>query len=33
VVGEGLYPQADEAVVEIMAAFEQETGKEVELVQ
>jgi multiple sugar transport system substrate-binding protein len=30
---EGFYPQADEAVVEIIAAFEQETGKEVELVQ
>jgi multiple sugar transport system substrate-binding protein len=29
----GFYPQADEAVVEIVAAFEQETGKEVELVQ
>ena len=30
---EGFYPQADEAVVEIIAAFEQETGKEIELVQ
>jgi multiple sugar transport system substrate-binding protein len=30
---EGFYPQADEAVVEIIAAFEQETGKKVELVQ
>jgi multiple sugar transport system substrate-binding protein len=30
---QGFYPQADEAVVEIVAAFEQETGKEVELVQ
>ena len=30
---EGLYPQADEAVAEIVAAFEQKTGKEVELVQ
>jgi multiple sugar transport system substrate-binding protein len=30
---QGFYPQADEAVVEIIAAFEQGTGKEVELVQ
>jgi multiple sugar transport system substrate-binding protein len=30
---EGLYPQADEAVAEIIAAFEQDTGKQVELVQ
>jgi multiple sugar transport system substrate-binding protein len=29
----GFYPQADEAVAEIVAAFEQDTGKEVELVQ
>ena len=29
---QGFYPQADEAVREIVAAFEQETGKEVELV-
>jgi multiple sugar transport system substrate-binding protein len=29
----GFYPQADEAIVEIVAAFEQETGKQVELVQ
>jgi multiple sugar transport system substrate-binding protein len=29
----GFYPQADEAVAEIVAAFEQETGKQVELVQ
>jgi multiple sugar transport system substrate-binding protein len=29
----GFYPQADEAVVEIIAAFEQKTGKQVELVQ
>jgi multiple sugar transport system substrate-binding protein len=28
----GFYPQEDEAVVEIIAAFEQETGKQVELV-
>ncbi len=28
----GFYPQEDEAVAEIVAAFEQETGKEVELV-
>ncbi len=30
---QGFYPQADEAVREIVAAFEQETGKQVELVQ
>jgi multiple sugar transport system substrate-binding protein len=30
---EGFYPQADEAVVEIVAAFQQKTGKDVELVQ
>jgi multiple sugar transport system substrate-binding protein len=30
---EGFYPQEDEAVQEIIAAFEQETGKQVELVQ
>jgi multiple sugar transport system substrate-binding protein len=30
---QGFYPQADEAVAEIVAAFEQETGKEIELVQ
>jgi multiple sugar transport system substrate-binding protein len=29
----GFYPQADEAVREIVASFEQETGKQVELVQ
>src|SRR4029453_4238104 len=29
----GFYPQEDEAVAEIVAAFEQETGKRVELVQ
>jgi multiple sugar transport system substrate-binding protein len=29
----GFYPQADEAVAEIVAAFEEETGKQVELVQ
>jgi multiple sugar transport system substrate-binding protein len=29
----GFYAQADEAVAEIVAAFEQETGKQVELVQ
>ena len=29
----GFYPQEDEAVVEIIAAFEQKTGKQVELVQ
>ena len=28
----GYYPQEDEAVREIIAAFEQETGKQVELV-
>ena len=28
----GFYPQEDEAVREIIAAFEQETGKQVELV-
>ena len=28
----GFYPQEDEAVAEIVAAFEQKTGKEVELV-
>jgi multiple sugar transport system substrate-binding protein len=33
VVGKGFYPQADEAVAEIIAAFEQDTGKQVELVQ
>ena len=32
-MGAGFYPQADEAVREIVAAFEQETGKRVELVQ
>ena len=31
-VGEGIYPQEDDAVAEIVAAFEQTTGKEVELV-
>ncbi len=30
---QGFYPQEDEAVAEIVAAFEQETGKQVELVQ
>jgi multiple sugar transport system substrate-binding protein len=30
---QGFYPQEDEAVAEIIAAFEQETGKNVELVQ
>jgi len=30
---QGFYPQADEAVREIVAAFEQETAKQVELVQ
>jgi multiple sugar transport system substrate-binding protein len=30
---QGFYPQADEAVAEIVAAFEQRSGKEVELVQ
>jgi multiple sugar transport system substrate-binding protein len=29
----GFYPQEDEAVREIIAAFEQKTGKQVELVQ
>ena len=29
----GFYSQADEAVAEIVAAFEQKTGKQVELVQ
>jgi ABC-type glycerol-3-phosphate transport system substrate-binding protein len=29
----GFYPQADEAVREIVAAFEQQTGRHVELVQ
>jgi ABC-type glycerol-3-phosphate transport system substrate-binding protein len=29
----GFYPQEDEAVAEIIAAFEQGTGKQVELVQ
>jgi ABC-type glycerol-3-phosphate transport system substrate-binding protein len=29
----GFYPQADEAVREIVAEFQQQTGKEVELVQ
>jgi multiple sugar transport system substrate-binding protein len=29
----GFYPQADEAVAEIITTFEQDTGKEVELVQ
>ena len=29
----GFYAQEDEAVAEIVAAFEQETGKQVELVQ
>jgi multiple sugar transport system substrate-binding protein len=33
VVGKGFYAQADEAVAEIVAAFEQGTGKQVELVQ
>ena len=30
---QGFYPQEDAAVAEIIAAFEQETGKQVELVQ
>jgi multiple sugar transport system substrate-binding protein len=30
---QGFYPQEDEALAEIVAAFEQETGKQVELVQ
>jgi multiple sugar transport system substrate-binding protein len=30
---QGFYPQADEAVAEIIAAFEQDSGKKVELVQ
>jgi multiple sugar transport system substrate-binding protein len=30
---EGFYPQADEAVAEIVAAFESKTGKDVELLQ
>jgi ABC-type glycerol-3-phosphate transport system substrate-binding protein len=30
---QGFYPQVDEAVAEIIAAFEQGSGKEVELVQ
>jgi multiple sugar transport system substrate-binding protein len=30
---EGFYPQEDEAIAEIIAAFEQESGKQVELVQ
>ena len=29
----GVYPQEDEAVREIIAAFEQKTGKQVDLVQ
>jgi Bacterial extracellular solute-binding protein len=29
----GFYPEEDEAVAEVIAAFEQETGKEIELVQ
>ena len=29
----GFYPQEDEAVAETVAAFEQKTGKQVELVQ
>ena len=29
---EGLYPKEDAAVAEVVAAFEQESGKEVELV-
>ena len=29
---EGFYPQANEAVEEIVAAFEQKTGKDVEIV-
>ena len=29
----GFYPQENEAVAEILAAFEQKTGKQVELVQ
>jgi multiple sugar transport system substrate-binding protein len=29
----GFYAEEDEAVAEIIAAFEQETGKEVELIQ
>jgi multiple sugar transport system substrate-binding protein len=32
-VGEGFYPQEDEAVREIITAFERKTGKQVELVQ
>ncbi len=30
---QGFYPQEDEAVAEIVAAFEQKTGKQVELIQ
>jgi multiple sugar transport system substrate-binding protein len=30
---EGVYPEEDEAVREIVAAFEQDTGKEVELIR
>jgi multiple sugar transport system substrate-binding protein len=30
---QGFYPQADEAVAEIVAAFEQETGKQIDLLQ
>ena len=30
---EGFYPEEDEAVAEMIAAFEQKTGKQVELVQ
>jgi ABC-type glycerol-3-phosphate transport system substrate-binding protein len=30
---QGFYPPADEAVAEIVAAFEHKTGKKVELVQ
>jgi multiple sugar transport system substrate-binding protein len=33
VVGQAVYPEADAAVREVIAAFEQETGKQVELVQ
>jgi ABC-type glycerol-3-phosphate transport system substrate-binding protein len=29
---QGFYPQADEAIREIIAAFEQQTGKHVEIV-
>jgi hypothetical protein len=30
---EGFYPQADEAVAETVAAFEQSTGKQIDLIQ